>query len=81
MDNDGSEDEDMQSIEEVAPSTRVDMYPQVGLHTPGHFKATGMPKGFQPILKKLDCQWAKRMNIHTPIICGYESLCNKESFS
>jgi hypothetical protein len=68
--NEDSEDDDMEGIDKAGPSIRVDVYPQAGLRTLGHFKATNVPKGFQPILKKLDCRWAARRDIWTPIICG-----------
>src|SRR5262245_3563451 len=70
LDNEDSEDDDMESIEEVAPSTRVDVYPQAGLRKLGHFKATDVPKGFKPILKKLNRQWAENRQMSTPIIRG-----------
>jgi hypothetical protein len=68
--NEDSEDDDMQGIDEDRPLIQVDVYPQVGLHTLGHFKATNVPRRFQLILKKLDCQWATWRDIQTSIICG-----------
>jgi hypothetical protein len=70
VENEDSEDDDMEGINKDRPSIWVDVYPQASLCTLGHFKATNVPKGFQLILKKLDRQWATRRDIRTPIICG-----------
>jgi hypothetical protein len=70
MDDEDSEDDSMEGIKKPPPCTRVDVYPQAGLHTLGHFKASNVLKGFQLTLKKLDHEWAANRDVHNPIISG-----------
>jgi hypothetical protein len=70
IENEDSEDDEMEDIDDAPPSTRVDVYPQAGLRTLGHFKANNVPNGFKSILKRLDRQWAANRDAQNPIIRG-----------
>jgi hypothetical protein len=48
----------------------MDVYPQAGLRRLGHFKANRVPKGFDPILRKLDRDLSENRDEHRPLVRG-----------
>src|SRR5262245_54953489 len=66
--DEGSDIDDVGDAREAQP--RIDVYPQAGLRRYGHFKANRPPKGFDPIIRQLDHDFAENRDERRPLVRG-----------